>query len=160
MRIVLLVFVCCLCSTPLSAEIFKYIDDQGRAHYVTDPAKVPERYREQVTARAELPGIGRYQESGPKLKPGESAPAPLRPHAAVSKKVEIFVTTWCPYCQRLEKFLKDNRIQYTRYDIEHDSKGMLLHQQLGGGGVPVTRIGSTVIRGFSPDDINRALGRR
>jgi glutaredoxin-like YruB-family protein len=73
-------------------------------------------------------------------------------------KVEIYVTSWCPYCRALEKFLKAQNVNYTKYDIEKDSQGMKQHARLGGGGVPVTVINSKqVIRGFEPSELYRAL---
>ena len=74
-------------------------------------------------------------------------------------RVEVFVTDWCPYCQRLEAFLKQNRVPYERKNIEKNADARAEHEELGGGGIPVTRIGGKkVIRGFRPDVIGRALG--
>jgi glutaredoxin len=73
--------------------------------------------------------------------------------------VEVFVTDWCPYCQRLEAFLKQNKVAYQRKNIEQSAEARAEHQALGGGGIPVTRInGREVIRGFKPDAIARAIG--
>jgi glutaredoxin len=157
------IIISVLVTTSLHAEVYKYVDRSGQTHYVTDPSKIPEAYRAHADAPAELPHIGRYQNLGPRSKTAPGVGTPLYPlvpaqRSSVSKKVEIFVTSWCPYCQKLENFLKERRVQYIRYDIEHDSKGMQLHQQLGGGGVPVTRIGSTVIRGFDTQALLQALG--
>ena len=76
---------------------------------------------------------------------------------AESTKVEVFVTSWCPYCRALEAFLKEQDITYTRYDIEKSSYGRRRYQELGAGGVPVMLIGSEVIRGFNRDAIYEAL---
>jgi glutaredoxin len=73
--------------------------------------------------------------------------------------VEVFVTDWCPYCQRLEAFLKENEVVYERKNIEQDAEARAEHQALGGGGIPLTRInGREVIRGFKPKEIARAIG--
>ena len=74
-----------------------------------------------------------------------------------SKTVEIFVTSWCPYCMRLESFLKKNDIDYTRYDVERDAKGARIFTELGGEGVPLSRVGKQVIHGFDPERILAAL---
>lgn len=78
--------------------------------------------------------------------------------AKSNSAVEVFVTSWCPYCKKLEALLQSQNIPYTRYDIEADSKGERLYRSLGGGGVPIVRIGSFVVRGFHPDLIMRTLG--
>ena len=84
---------------------------------------------------------------------------PASPALHGTMKVEIFVTSWCPYCKKLEGFLKSNNVQYTRYDIEKDPQGRAKHQRLGGGGIPVTLINNTkVLRGFEPVELYEALG--
>ncbi len=40
-------------------------------------------------------------------------------------------------------------IRYTKYDVETSAKGQRDYKKLGGGGVPVIKIGSKVMRGFS-----------
>ncbi|MBI5888617.1 MAG: glutaredoxin family protein [Deltaproteobacteria bacterium] len=77
---------------------------------------------------------------------------------ATNKKIEIFVTSWCPYCKKLLASLDANGIAYTKYDIEKDSNARAVYKSLGGGGVPLTRIGSTTVRGNNPEAIMR-LGR-
>ena len=76
---------------------------------------------------------------------------------AQDKKVEVFVTSWCPYCAKLEKFLKGNNIDYKRYDVERDEEGSRLFSEIGGQGVPVTRVGSTVIHGYDTEGVLAAL---
>ena len=72
-------------------------------------------------------------------------------------KVEIFVTSWCPYCRKLESFLKENQIDYTRYDVEKDAKGAEEFGRLGGEGVPMARVGEEIIHGYDPEGILAAL---
>ncbi|RMG44128.1 MAG: glutaredoxin family protein [Candidatus Dadabacteria bacterium] len=87
-------------------------------------------------------------------------PSDVRSHTVLAGnqvRVEIFVTSWCPYCRRLEKFLTSEKIAYVRYDIEHDPKGRKIYDSIGGRGVPVIRIGQTVLFGFNPVEIKEAL---
>ena len=69
------------------------------------------------------------------------------------KPVDIFVIEGCPYCQELEEFLHAKKIEYRRYDIEKDEQGYTLYKKLGGGGVPMVRIGKQIFRGFDPSVI-------
>ena len=121
-----------------AADLHRYTDDSGRVHIVNDIEKIPEEYRDQVKAT-------------------ETSPA--RPRRA-EPRVEIFVTSWCGYCQKLEKFLKSKRIQYSRYDIEKSTSARQRYQKLGGTGVPVVKVGSHVIRGYDTDAILKHLKRR
>ena len=73
------------------------------------------------------------------------------------KKVDIFVTSWCPYCRKLEGFLKQSGIDYTRHDVEKDRGSAQEFESFGGEGVPVTRVGETIVRGYAPQEILAAL---
>ncbi|MCC6955020.1 MAG: hypothetical protein IT290_12955 [Deltaproteobacteria bacterium] len=78
--------------------------------------------------------------------------------AKPNQKIEIFVTAWCPYCQRLEKFLKANNVSYKRFDIEKDGPDAnRRYRELGGGGVPIIKIGTQIIRGFDEAYLRTAL---
>jgi len=86
------------------------------------------------------------------------APAPSsQAPAAQQRQVSVYVTEWCPYCKKLEAFLRENQIQYTRYDIEKDVYGARRHQELGGGGIPVILVDDQVIRGFNQKALVKAL---
>ncbi len=74
-----------------------------------------------------------------------------------SKNVEIFVTSWCGYCKKLEKFLKVHDIPYTKYDIEANPRAAEAYRSMGGTGVPVTRIGTDIVYGYDPDRILELL---
>lgn len=84
---------------------------------------------------------------------------PYKRPGAGGNRVELFVTSWCPYCRQLESFLIKNNVDYTRYDIEEDFWAKAEHQRMGGGGVPVTRVGKTVLRGFSVPELSEVLRR-
>ena len=77
--------------------------------------------------------------------------------AASKNKVEVFVTPWCPYCKKLESFLKKSEIDYTRYDVEAEAQAGAELDRLGVSGVPVTRVGNEVIEGYDPQKILAAI---
>ena len=142
-----------------AADIYRYIDDQGTERFVDRASAVPKQYRDQLeTVLKDLPDSKRNTfKSGvaTHLKRLKS----IKQKFKSEKKVEIFITSWCPYCQKLEKFLKSRNIKYTRYDIEKDSKGKRLYKQLNETGIPITRVGSKIIRGFNTAAILKALGK-
>jgi len=139
----------------VSAEIIRYTDDAGQVHYVDSVEKVPGQFREQLHSAKPLPSISRS-------KSVDYAPvdvgSPLG--SRKSKEVEIYVTDWCGYCRRLEDYLKRKQIRYTRYDIEKDEAANRRFKQFGGRGFPLTKIGSSVVKGYNPDAIEEALMRR
>jgi len=137
-------------------EVVRYTDANGVVHYVDALSKVPPQYRGQKEQAKPLPKINR--ESGIRFVGTPEVPPPPRA-AGAGKSVEVFVTNWCPYCRQLEASLKANQVTYVRYDIEQNPEGERKHRALGGGGIPVTKVGDVVIRGNNPQAILRALGR-
>src|SRR6185369_10755535 len=71
--------------------------------------------------------------------------------------VEIYVTEWCGYCKKAQKYMKEKGIPYVAYDIEKDSAAMQRHKELGGRGVPLIVIGSKKMSGFSPESFEYFL---
>lgn len=136
------------------AEIYRYTDDQGVVHYVNDPYRIPEKYRGQLKDAKPLPHISVISPASPTVKHDDGQ----YNATSTNKKIEIFVTSWCPYCKKLLASLDANGIAYTKYDIEKDSSARAVYKSLGGGGVPLTRIGSNTVRGNDPEAIMR-LGR-
>ena len=139
---------------PVRAEVVQFVDGAGKSHFVDSPEKVPDAYRDQLKNQRALPAISRAAPGREKLFEREHYA-----NSAAGKKVEVFVTSWCPYCKKLEEYLQAQHVQYTKYDIERDAKGKLIHDQLGGGGVPVVRIGEKqVVHGFDQQALGKALG--
>ena len=138
------------------AQVIQYVDRNGKTHFVSAAEKVPAEYRSQVEHAKELPPISRYAAD---MKPPSGRSSDDSGYAASSEKpkVEIFVTAWCPYCKQLEAYLKAHRIDYTRHDIEKSAAARMMYEELGGGGLPTTRIGSTVIQGFDEQAIGSAI---
>ncbi len=128
------------------ADLHRYRDDTGRIHIVDSLDAIPAKYQKKVRTISAPPPVARSA-----YKPGASAG---------SKKVDIYVTSWCGYCRKLESFLKSKRIPYTRHDIEKSSSARQAHLKLGGGGIPVVKVGSDIIRGYSPDAILRSLKKK
>ena len=75
-------------------------------------------------------------------------------------RVRVLIASWCPYCQKLEKFLEEKQIPHESFDIERSSTGAGMYSKLGYPGVPVTIIGSTIISGYRPGEILEALSER
>ena len=145
----------CFFALPVHADVFKYVDGQGNTHYVDDAEKVPEQYQDQVLNPHKLPNLSKIP--GREFSASSSRAAPVA--SGGRKKVEIYVTSWCPYCRALEKDLTKRKIRFKRYDIERNNSAKRKFQQIApGGGVPVIVIGEQVIRGYKKEKIYQALG--
>ncbi len=75
-----------------------------------------------------------------------------------SKTVDVYVTSWCPYCRKLISFLNQNGIYYTAYDIEKNDFAKQNYQKYGGSGVPLVVVGGEkVIHGYDPNGVVAAI---
>ena len=45
-------------------------------------------------------------------------------------QVELYVTSWCPYCHKAKEFFDSRGINYTAYDIEEDEEASARKKQL------------------------------
>ena len=78
---------------------------------------------------------------------------------AEAKKVTIYSTPTCPYCQQTKEYLKEKGIEYAEIDVAADSaKAQEMIDKSGQMGVPVVLIDDEVIVGFDKEKIDKALG--
>ncbi|MEN8189279.1 MAG: glutaredoxin domain-containing protein [Thermodesulfobacteriota bacterium] len=73
-------------------------------------------------------------------------------------QVELYVTSWCPYCKQAKQFFKSRGISYRAYDIEKDSAAAARKKQLDGkSGVPFAIVNGIPIHGYSEKRYSGAL---
>jgi glutaredoxin-like YruB-family protein len=68
------------------------------------------------------------------------------------KKVTIYSTPTCQYCQQAKEYMKENDIDYKEYDVSSDAdrrKEMI--EKSGQMGVPVIVVGDDLMVGFEED---------
>lgn len=158
--LVVAITLLCNVSTSAVAEVFKYVDEEGRTHYVDSSEKIPEKYRDQLKEQPDFPELSKvsaapgYDNSGAADVSGD-----LNKVATTdAPKLELFVADWCSHCRALEEVLKEEGIAYERFDIEKSPVGKRVYEELGKGGIPIARIdGRTIIRGNNPSQIKDAL---
>ncbi len=151
----LVIIMALTAATSLYAEIYRYTDNQGRLFYVDDISKVPQQYRRQLDDAEPLPELSVMDAT----KPSGIQPVYEEKRKVANASVELFVTSWCGYCRKLEQFLDAKGVHYTRYDIEKDADARQRYQRLGVRGVPVTIVDGAVIIGYDPAAIIAALGK-
>ena len=85
----------------------------------------------------------------------------------MDKKVTIYSTPTCHFCQMAKEFLKGKDIGYTDYDVAHDlEKRQEMIQKSGQMGVPVIFVGDPsnpsgqveMIIGFDQERLASTLG--
>ncbi|MCR4337172.1 MAG: hypothetical protein NUV91_05135 [Candidatus Omnitrophica bacterium] len=124
--------------------------------------QIQEKEKERVAARPQPVPEKKIEIyiAAPQVDSSSSGYAPPINLSSASKKsnqVDVYVTSWCPYCQKLIAFLHENKIAHRSYDIEKDSSANEAYRQYGGRGVPLTVVGDQVIRGYNPSAILAAV---
>jgi len=160
LTVLLAVLVLFVFATAAPAEIFRYTDKNGELHFVDELSRVPKKYRNQLKTARPLRDISVVDATRPAARRQKvGAPPAQRNRSYGRANVEVYMTSWCGYCRKLERFLKEKGISYTAYDIEKDSNAARIFSELGGGGVPVTRVGSHVVHGYNPEAVISYLNR-
>jgi glutaredoxin-like YruB-family protein len=74
------------------------------------------------------------------------------------KKIIIYTTSYCPWCQAAKEFLKKQGYEYEERNVETNSEwANEMVEKSGQYGVPVIDIEGKIIIGFSPEEIMSAL---
>ena len=72
--------------------------------------------------------------------------------------VELYITSWCPYCKKAMNFFRSRGIPFVAYDIEKDADAARRKRQLASQrGVPFAVINGKRIHGYSEAGYLRAL---
>lgn len=151
---------------PSKGDIYKWVDAQGVVHFSDQPpardggvkeveispSAPPTTYvlpLQEKKISAEVPE--QKKESEPDKQPRPSLPS----------GVELYVTSWCKYCKLARKYLTENRIPFSEYDIEKDSRAAKRRKELDPRpGVPLAVINGRIIIGFSEQSYAWALSQK
>ena len=134
------VFLCVFSlSLPASAELYKWIDDDGKVYYKNTP---PDRSQFERQAQQ----IGSY--TRPEILT-LIFDANYGLDSQDTPKVIIYSTTWCGVCKRAKRYFRQRSIPYVEYDVEKSNKGRQDFKRLGGRGVPIILVGNKSMAGFS-----------
>jgi glutaredoxin-like YruB-family protein len=78
--------------------------------------------------------------------------------ALAAPKVELYTTSWCPYCQKARDFFRSRGIAFTEYDVEKDKEAALRKKKLDNrNGVPFVVIDGRTVHGYSDAAYEAAL---
>ncbi len=175
-----------LCAKEATAQTIRYQDEAGNIYFVEKFSDVPDQYRNQVIPPSPPPYTNDKErrawlkeqkklakdqareakhaamgEQGKMGKPKSLVPSKKGNESEEELKqvqeVEIYVSPSCADCPKLERFLRQNKIKFKKYDIVKDQKAFERFDQLGAGSkLPVTKIGNRIIKGVQPDAILQA----
>jgi glutaredoxin len=133
---------------PSAADIYRWVDDEGRPQFSDRPAPG------QVVEQVRLGPINTFE--GVAVEPLQT-PA-TGPSGAGRPSVVMYSTSWCGVCSRAKRFLAAEGIPYTDHDIEADPDARAAYDRLGGRGVPLLLIGDRRMHGFSKGRFAKVYG--
>ena len=142
--VVPLCLVCLFTSGACVAEIYKWVDENGRVHFGDAPAE--NQNVEQVDLEINTFESVTYEDVE-FAEPGSA------------RKVTMYSTSWCGYCKKARKYFDANNIAYVEYDIEKSKSARHAYDRLGGKGVPVILVGKKRMNGFSEKGFQRIYSR-
>ncbi|MDH3637473.1 MAG: DUF4124 domain-containing protein [Gammaproteobacteria bacterium] len=127
-----LVIVGCLFTSLVSAEVFRWVDADGRVHFGDQPPAVSE------AGRVEL-RINTYE--SPSISENDLATG--------AREIVMYSAAWCAVCKKTKRYFEKNGILFVEYDIETSEQGKRDYRKLGGRGVPIILVGDKRLNGFS-----------
>ncbi|GIN73353.1 NrdH-redoxin [Bacillus sp. J14TS2] len=70
------------------------------------------------------------------------------------KKITVYTTSTCPYCDMMKNFLKENELPFKEVNVQQDPVAAnRLVQATGQMGVPQTEINGQWVLGFDPEKV-------
>jgi len=133
----------------LNAELYKWTDELGRIHFTDTP---PEGAKAKPIDIGPLNTYDSPSESS--IKDTLSRPTGV---TARKPKVILYSTTWCGYCKKVRKWLRQKKIAFSEYDTEKSERGRRDYKKMNGRGVPIVKVGKQRVNGFSPGRLTQLL---
>lgn len=133
---VLALFLSLVFLAPGAAQMYKWVDESGVVHFSDQPPRGD-------------------------ASPGAVETRPTSRSRPESPAVELYSTSWCPYCKRAREFLQSRGIPFVEYDVEKDRDAARRKGELDTRrGVPFAMINGKPVHGFSEALYRQALGER
>lgn len=77
----------------------------------------------------------------------------------MAKKVTVYSSDYCPFCDMAKNFLKENKVAYEERNVQVNPDHLQeMVKKTGQRGVPVLDIDGKIIIGFNVPKIKEALG--
>lgn len=84
---------------------------------------------------------------------------PTRSYGSID--VILYVTSWCPYCNKARDLLRSLGVTIVEHDIEREpEKRFEMTAKSGSRGVPVLDVEGIILRGYSEEAIRQAIEQK
>ena len=104
------------------ADMYKWVDENGIAHFSDTPPDVTDNSEIETLPTYVIPETNGYPQDN---NSAENENNSSNPTDAVKKnsrvktpKVELYTTSWCPWCKKAKVFFRSRGIAFIEYDIE------------------------------------------
>jgi len=142
----------CLVAVGAGANIYTWVDEQGRTHY--SDTKPKDQKTKTVT-----PKIITYK--SPSIEYNElfkQFDSTKREQAKRGKRVVMYSAEWCGVCKTARRYFEDNNIAFMEYDIDKDEQAKADFKKLNGRGVPIILVGKKRLNGFNVASFKQVYG--
>jgi glutaredoxin len=151
-----------------SAEIYKWVDENGVTHYSDSPTQIPAEFAEDEieevlsaeSTPADTPQLPDETQKNTRSPDSSNKPDETQEDAVALNRanVEIYETSWCGYCNQAKKFFRSRGIDFVTYDIEKDEQAARRMRSLTNlQAVPFVVINGQGISGYSVAAYEQAL---
>lgn len=149
-RVALLVFiVLAVISLSSHAQVYKWADNEGRTHFSDSPPVGDHASNVEEISISPAPQQRLNQKSNNVDLATEKA-SRRKVSNRKNKKVIMYGTSWCSYCDKARKYFENEGIRYVEYDVEKSGLRMREFKKLGGTGYPLILVGKDQkIQGFN-----------
>ncbi len=133
--------LCLLFWSVASAEIYKWVDENGKIHYDDRPPQTSNAQRLEISIET-YSSVEMQSYDGELTSAGDN-------ESAKRKNVVMYSTEWCGVCKKAKAYFDANGIPFREYDVEKSQKGKRAFKKLKAKGVPVILVGKQRMNGFS-----------
>lgn len=140
--IFLLLLACVALPNILHAEIYRWVDANGKVHFSDKPSR--SHSSEEVKLRINTYRAVTHDTSSTDIG---------------MNKVVMYSASWCGVCKKAKRYFAEKGIPYTEYDVENSREGKSAFKSLSGKSVPVILVGNRRMNGFSIDGFEKLYQR-
>lgn len=128
------------------AELYKWIDADGKVHYSDSAPKdrKSKRLDLKVNSISGPPVVSKMRSASPS-------------GSAMAQRVRLLSTTWCGYCKKAAAYLRSRGTPFEELDVEKSSQGKREYDALGGRGVPIILVGDRRMDGYDQTTLTKML---
>ena len=169
-KIILVIFIHIFALGISSAEIYKWVDENGITHYSDSPTEnIPgttedDEIQSANPAPANTPPLPDQTQKGAldsdffDILDETQEQETQEEVAENTPTVEIYETSWCGYCKKAKDFFRSRGIDFVTYDIDRDQQARSRMQSLTSRmAVPFVVINGQGIPGYNVAGYEQAL---